>query len=139
MMIVDKIKIILVDDNKIFNEGLNVILSKCPNYYILDSCGSGLELLECPHLHKADIILLDIQMPLMNDLEVAKKINIKYPYIKMLALSMHIDKVFLEDIIEAGFNGFIYKPDTSKKINEVIPRIMNCQFVFPDNLKLKTK
>ena len=135
MMVKDKINIILADDNKIFIEGLKVILFKCPKYYLLDTCDSGIELLESPNLNIADILLLDIQIPVITGIELAKKINLKYPNLKMLALSMHIDKVFLEDIIGAGFKGFIYKPETPKILNVVIPKILSGQFFFPNNMK----
>ncbi|NJO91181.1 MAG: response regulator transcription factor [Chloroflexia bacterium] len=136
MMTKEKINIILVDDSKVFIEGLKIILSKCLNCFVLDTCNNGNELLESQYLSESDLIILDIEMPVMNGLEAAKRVNIIYPYLPMLALTMHYDKVFLEDIIGAGFKGFIYKPEVSKRLNEVISKILNNEFVFPDNLKI---
>ena len=136
MRLKDKINIILVDDSKVFIEGLKVILSKFFNYHLLDICNNGKELIESPNLPEADLIIMDIEMPVMNGIEAARRINSEYPNLTMLALTMHLEKVFLEDIIEAGFKGLIYKPEASKKLNGVIREIMNDKLVFPENLNL---
>jgi DNA-binding NarL/FixJ family response regulator len=137
MMVKDKISIILVDDNKVFIEGLHLILSKCPIYNLLDTCSSGLELLKNQNLPKANLILMNIPMPAMNAIETSKKVYSVYPNLNMIALTMHLDKVFLEDIYGAGFKGFIYKPEVSKKLNGVVQAILNKNWGLVKNLNLK--
>lgn len=133
----EKIQIIIADDNPHFIEGLRVALLKCKNCIIIDECKDGRELVESPYLHLANIVLSDIDMPIINGIKAAQLINYKYPNLPMIALTMHLDKVFLDDIIGAGFKGFIYKPDVAKNLNEGIHAVLNNKFLFPDNLKIK--
>lgn len=137
MMSKEKINIILVDDSKAFLEALQVVLKKCTNCNVIDICYNGKELVGCESLPKADLIISDIEMPEMNGIEAAKRVNYSYPQLPMLALTMHIEGVFLEDIVMAGFRGFVYKPEVSIKLNDVINKVLNKQFVFPDYLIIK--
>lgn len=132
----DVINIILADDSTSFMDGLELILAKSPNCVIIDKCYNGKELLECPNLHKADLLITDIEMPLMNGIEAARRINYVFPFLPMIAITMHQEKIFLQEIIMAGFKGFIYKPEVSHKLNDVIQQVLNDKFAFPNNLKI---
>lgn len=131
----DITNIIIADDNSEFIEGLRLILSKDSKYQILDTCSNGLELTKNENLAKADLLLIDIEMPEMNGIDAAIAVNYDYPKLPMIALTMHQEKVYLNEIICAGFKGFIYKPDVPKQLAEVIHLVKNDKFCFPDNLK----
>ena len=137
MMLKEEINIIIADDNKQFIEGLKVVLKKCSRYTVIDSCTNGMELTESPYLYKADLLITDLEMPVMNGIEAVKKINYKYPRLPVIVLTMHLEKVFLQDIISAGIKGFVYKPDVSIKLIEVISQVLDNNFVFPYKLKIK--
>ena len=134
-MIAENINIIIADDNETFLEVLKLILAKNKKYNIIETCYNGEELLECKMLHKADLILCDIEMPVFDGIEATRRINFNYPKLPVIALTMHIEKIYLTDIIMAGFKGFIYKPEIKDKIHEVIEEVLNDNFIFPDNLK----
>jgi len=53
----------------------------------------------------------------------------------MVAITLHKDEVFLQDIIGAGFKAFVYKPEVASSLIKVINRVLNNEFVFPNNLK----
>ncbi len=136
MDIKDKINIIITDDNLAFIEGLKLLLSKNQDFSILDICSNGLELINNKSLHVADLLLVDIEMPEMNGLDAATRINYKYPTLPMIALTMHYDKVYLNDIIMCGFKAFIHKPEVHNKLCEVIELVLSNEFVFPEKLKI---
>lgn len=133
----DKINVIIADDNENFLEGLKLMLSINKKFNIIDSCKNGKMLVESAEKLKADLILTDIDMPEMDGIQAAKIINFSQPDVCMIALTMFIDKVFLVDIINAGFKGFVYKPDTAKNLMETIDMVLDNKFVFPNELKLK--
>ncbi len=133
----DTIGIIIADDNKSFIEGIEIVLSTDSNYTVLDKCYNGQELVKSTYLHDAQIILSDIEMPLIDGIKAAKNINYRYPRLPMIALTMYMDRVFLNDIVNAGFRGFVYKPDTARYLLPTIEKVLNNEFVFPENLKLK--
>ena len=129
------IKIILADDSTTFLDGLQLILSRNKQYKIIEVCHNGQELIESKMLDSANLILTDIDMPVFDGIEAAKQINFKHPKLPMIALTMHQEKVFLQDMILAGFKGFIYKPEIPTTIHEIIKKVINSEFIFPENLK----
>lgn len=133
----NKIKIVIADDSPEFIEGLKVLFSTSPKYEILDVASNGLELLESSHLYEADLALIDIEMPIMNGFEVAKRIGFKYSSIMLIAITMYLDKAYLRDIIEAGFKAFIHKPLVSDQLFEVIDQVLSNNYVFPGNLRIE--
>ncbi|PLX17369.1 MAG: hypothetical protein C0599_13705 [Salinivirgaceae bacterium] len=131
-----KINTIIADDNKRFLQGLEFILSKM-DYKVIETCNDGIDLINSPNLQYADLILTDLEMPHMGGFEAGLRVNYLYPHIPIIALTMHQEKVYLEEIIKSGFKGFIYKPDISKKISQVIDQVFHNEFAFPKKLKLK--
>ena len=131
----DTIKILIADDSRTFLEGMKLLLSRTPNYKITGIFPNGLELLKSPLLRTADVLLIDIEMPVMNGIETAKRISYEFPHIPMIALTMHVEKIFLNDIISAGFKGFVHKPEVSKQIDLAIGQVLKKQLIFPNNLK----
>lgn len=133
-----KVRVIIADDNPNFIEGLQVILSMTDKYEIVAVYENGKQLAESNRLHEVDIILSDIEMPEMDGIEAATSINFQYPKLRMIAITMHMDKVFLSDIVSAGFKGFVYKPDTAKNLLKVMEQVLNNDFSFPDNIKVSS-
>lgn len=131
-----KIHIILADDNKYFLEGLKLVLLRYDEYVVIDECNNGRELLNSHLLPMANLILSDVDMPLMNGIEAVKRINFRFPHLPIIALTMHTDKIFLEDLITAGFRGYVHKPDVAQNLIMVIKEVLNNKFMFPDNLKI---
>ena len=134
-MIKENLRIIIADDSVVFAEALGLLLRN-NKFNIIDVCYNGRELISSAKLNSAQLILADIEMPEMNGIEAARIVNYKYPHIPLIALSMHFEKVFLNEIIMVGFKGFLYKPETPQKLLEVIDQVLDNKFVFPNNLKM---
>ena len=132
----DKIKVIVADDNLVFLEGLNLLFSKRDEFKILDTCANGKELINNKHIGRADLLLIDIEMPEMNGFEAAKYINHHYSKLPMIAITMYMDTVYMNDIMGSGFKAFIHKPEVSEKLFDTIASVLNNKRVFPKNIKL---
>lgn len=126
----NKIDLILVDDNQGFIEAVGMFLSIRSKFSVIGTASNGLELLNHPLLSKADLILMDCEMPVMNGIEAAKQVNFQWPYKKMIAVTMFDDQQDLIELLGAGYNGYIYKPDIATKLESVIERVFNGEFVF---------
>ena len=135
-MVKETIPIIVADDSPEFLEGLQVLLSTSARYKLLESHKNGRDLIQSELLHDAKIIVTDIEMPHMNGIEAAKRINYRYPKILMVAMTMYYDKVYLEEIVSAGFKAFIYKPEIASQLFDVLEQVQQNKFVFPDYLKI---
>ena len=131
-----KIKIIIVDDNSQFISGLEFMLSKQPGIEVIGKANDGLELLNHPMLSQANIILMDIEMPGMNGFETAKKVNWKFSRIKLIAITMYQENVYLEKLISVGFRGFVNKSDITTNLFRVISLVNENKFIFPEQIHL---
>ena len=132
-----KVQIIIVDDNLIFLDGITTFLSKMPDYEIAACFQSGIDLLENLGRYQADLILLDIEMPVLNGIETAKRLNYLKSSLILIAISLYNDQVYIKQLIEAGFRGFVSKNNVSEELPQVIESVLNNRFVFPhEGLKL---
>lgn len=125
-----KIKLILVDDNREFVDALRSLISRFNKFSVVGVATNGLDLLNHPLLCEADMILMDCEMPLLNGIETARHVNLQWPYKKIIALTMFDEKLNLLELLGAGFNGYIYKPEISLKLESVINRVLNDEYVF---------
>ena len=127
-----KIKVIAVDDNKHFLKGLSMLLSKNEKYELVNNYTSPLSFLIENKYYMADVILLDVEMPEMNGIELAQRINHLRPHIKLIAITMYQDKVYLGELIGCGFKGIVFKPHISDFLYNVIDEVVEGKFCFPE-------
>ncbi len=103
------VKLIIVDDHQMFREGLVNLLSGSGKVEVLAQAKNGKEAVEKALQLKPDVVLMDIGIPIMNGVEATKKILQENTDIKVLALSMHENKEYIKDILDAGASGYILK------------------------------
>lgn len=130
------INVIIVDDDPVFLDGLKFLISEPDKFRVIDTCTNGTELINSQKLSDADLVLSDIEMPEMDGIEAAMRLNYFYPKLPMVALTMYKEKVFLREIIGAGYRGFVHKPEISKELFNVIDKVLNNKFSFPEELKV---
>lgn len=130
------VNIVIVDDNPAFRKGVSVFLRKEEKYKIIGEFNSGLELLQFPELHIVQLILLDIELPEVNGLEIAKRINFKHPEIKMIAITLYQDNIYIRQLVENGFRAFVCKTDVPETLLDTINATMQNKFIFPKQLKI---
>lgn len=129
-----KIRVAIVDDNIAFLEGIEALLEIDDNLEVIGRFTSGKALLKFDLLNNVDLLLLDVEMPEMNGIQTAKLINFEYPRIKIIAITMYQDAVYLTQLIEAGFSGFVNKTDVSDELFDSIDSIMKGNLSFPETI-----
>ena len=75
-------------------------------------------------------------MPGLNGIETGRQVNFKYPSKKLIAITMYREELYLNDLISAGFSGYVYKPDITSKLESVINKVMNNEHDFSKGLKI---
>lgn len=103
------IKVIIADDHQMFIEGIKSLLVGEKEMSIVGEAANGKLLLELLEKQFADVVLLDISMPVMDGLEAAKIIRQKYPATRIIMLTMHNNAEFVFGLINAGATGYILK------------------------------
>lgn len=116
----ETIKIVLVDDHRIFRDGLKSLLSEVDFIDVIGEASGGKELLEILKTLKPDLVIVDISMKDMSGIEVSKQIVANYPDIKIMILSMHTNEEFVINAIKAGVNGYLSKDASKEELLEAI-------------------
>ncbi|MCB9056733.1 MAG: response regulator transcription factor [Chitinophagales bacterium] len=116
----EKIKVIITDDHKIFRTGVKNGILKYPNISVIGEAGNGKELLGILETIQPDIILLDLQMPVMDGLAALPIIKEKYPFIKVIILTMHNDASIVNKMIELGANSYLTLEANNEEIYNTI-------------------
>jgi DNA-binding NarL/FixJ family response regulator len=110
----------IVDDHLVLRQGLVSLLKEYDNLNIIISEDNGKELMAALKNSKPDIILLDIEMPVMNGREALEKIKIKYPKIKVIMMSQYFDDSYIVEFIKNGACAFLPKNCDIEKIVDAI-------------------
>jgi two-component system nitrate/nitrite response regulator NarL len=116
------LRILLVDDHAIVTDGIGALLQNEVAYDIVAVCRNGQEALDTLRILKVDMILMDIDMPVMNGIDATKQIKREFSDIKIIILTMHDEKAMIQMLLDSGADGYLIK-NSSK--NELIDAIEN--------------
>ena len=95
-------KIMLVDDHTLFRNGLRILLNTIDKYEVAGEAANGQEFLELLETEVPDIVLLDIEMPVMDGIAAANLAIEKYPDLKIITLSMYGEEDYYYKMVDAG-------------------------------------
>jgi DNA-binding NarL/FixJ family response regulator len=117
-----KIKILIVDDHQMFRDGLKALLALQNDVEVVGEAQNGQEAVVLSRDLCPDIILMDVNMPVMDGVEATRRIIAETPDMKILALSMYSDNSFVKGIMRAGALGYIMKGGDFEEISGAIRR-----------------
>jgi DNA-binding NarL/FixJ family response regulator len=120
-----RIKIVIAEDHPIFRDGLRTMLNLYPNFEIIAEVEDGSELLKVLKNIKPDIVLVDINMPILNGIEATRFIATHFDEIKVIGLTMNDEKSSIMEMMDAGANGYILKSADREEIIKAINTVMN--------------
>lgn len=103
------IQLFVVDDHPIFVDGIVNLLKDTPGFEIIGTASNGQEFLDKIKSRQPDIVLMDINMPVMDGIEATKELKLNYPKVKVIALTMFNDIRFIKDLLETGAKGYVLK------------------------------
>jgi len=118
----EKIKIIIVDDSDFVRDGMNIILGLDDDFEVLGLAADGMQAVSLARQHKADIILMDIRMPVMDGIE-ATEIIVREDLGKVLILTTFDDDDLVVRAIRCGAKGYLIKNHTPEKLKQMIKSV----------------
>ena len=128
-----KIKILLADDHSMIREGIKQLLELDSNFIVVGQAGDGLECMKMLQTRTADILLLDVNMPKMNGIEVLQKIKEENILIKVLMLTIHNEVDYLLKAVDIGCDGYILKNSDVNLLKKAINSVYGGDvFIQPD-------
>jgi DNA-binding NarL/FixJ family response regulator len=104
-----KARILLADDHVVVRRGLRLVLDAEPDLQVVTEAGDGREALERAHEQPIDLAVLDVSMPRLTGLQVARELSARLPGLPMLILSMHDNEEYLFEALRAGASGYVLK------------------------------
>ena len=121
-----KIQVMIVDDHKMFVEGVQAIFSNSAEIKIVETIFDGQDVMAAIEKSpKIDIILLDINLPNLNGLELTKQIKKKYPAIKILILSMYNNAEYIKEVLKEGASGYVLKNTDHEELVQAMQTVFN--------------
>lgn len=130
------IKTILVDDNIQFRTNLKSYIESDLDCIVIAEASNGIEFLKIPGITNSDIILMDIEMGKMDGFEATKQAIWLHNYLKVIAVTMHTEKVFLIKLIEAGFKGCVFKTEVFKQLPDALREVIKGNLFIPDSIPI---
>ena len=132
----NKIKVLLVDDHQIIIDGLRSVLQKTDDIEVAGEANNGQEALKLTALLNFDVILMDIDMPVMNGIETLKTLKMKNYSAKVIILSMHNEAGMVKNLIALGAAGYLLKNAGADEVTLAIRKVMSGKQHFSADLTL---
>jgi two-component system response regulator NreC len=119
-----KIKVLLAEDHKTVRAGVKMIIDAEDDMTVIGEAGNGREAIELARELNPDVILMDISMPELNGLIATAKLKRISPDVKILALTRHTDQAYLQELLQAGVNGYLLKQSAADELLRAIRVVM---------------
>jgi DNA-binding NarL/FixJ family response regulator len=129
-----KIKVILADDHQLFRNGLKMLLETLPEIEIAGEASNGVEFIEVLGNIKADVALMDINMPEMDGVEATRRGIRLCPSLAVIALSMYGEEEYYYKMVDAGAKGFLLKDSDISEVKEAIVTVKKGGSYFSQEL-----
>jgi LuxR family maltose regulon positive regulatory protein len=112
----NEINILLVDDHAVLRKGLAGLLAEVPGIRVVGEASDGEEAITQVRALKPDLVVMDISMPKLNGIQATRQITTEFPETKVIALSMHSGKRFIDDMLGAGAVGYLLKESAPEEL-----------------------
>ncbi|EGU20044.1 response regulator transcription factor [Vibrio mimicus] len=117
------IRVVMVDDHQVVLDGFIARLEQEPEIEVVATASNGLEALELVKLHQPDVVLMDVSMPIMNGIEATCLIKEEVPNTKVLMLTMHDNREYIMQVMQAGAMGYMLKEISALKMVQAIKTV----------------
>lgn len=131
----EAIKIVLVDDHEIIRSGIRFLLESEPELVVIGEASNGIEALEKVKELQPDLLIIDIQMPVLNGIDtIARMVSDKEINTKAIVLSMHDDEQYIIKSIECGASGYLLKDSGKQEFLKAIKSVHGGQKYFSGDI-----
>ncbi|HEX9740129.1 MAG TPA: response regulator transcription factor, partial [Ignavibacteriaceae bacterium] len=130
----NRIKLLLVEDNRLLREGLTVMLKKQQDMNVVETVGNGENIMAIMRKYKPEILLLDLGLRSRNSLHLVKLVKKNFPGAKVVIMDLIPTQADVFEYVQAGVSGFILKDATVTEFLTTIRSVAIGLQVLPDNL-----
>src|SRR3954452_20631670 len=127
-----KIRVLLAEDHAIVREGLRALLDAQSDMAVVGEAADGCEALDAAKALGPDVVVMDISMPGLNGARATEAIRRECPGTRVLALTMHEDKGYLRQLVQAGASGYLLKRAASQELVHALRAVAGgCTYLDP--------
>ena len=116
----ERTKVLIVDDHPLFRSGLRQVIQSDPRFELVGEAGDGETAWRLIQEKKPDVAVLDVNLPGLTGLEVARKVQAGKTRVRIIILTMHKEEVLINRALDFGVNGFVLKENAAENILEAI-------------------
>jgi DNA-binding NarL/FixJ family response regulator len=116
--------ILIVDDHRVFHRGISQALDTTGKFTVAAHAVTGIEAVSLAEKISPDLILMDISMPDLNGMEATRRILTANPAIRIVALSMHAEKIYVAGMLSAGASGYVLKSCSFRELLTAIEAVL---------------
>ncbi|MGA9756237.1 MAG: response regulator transcription factor [Desulfobaccales bacterium] len=128
------IKIVLADNHPIVRHGLSLLLAGEPDMCVVGEAEDGGATIKLTQELAPDVVIMDISMPDLNGVEATRQILSHYPQVKVIALSMHSDSLFVLNMLNAGASGYLLKDCALEELVKAIRTVVTRKIYLSHSL-----
>lgn len=132
-----KIKVYLIDDHKIVIDGLTAVLKLEEDIEIIGSSLSGVGVYDQLIENKIDVVIMDINMPVVDGIQLLKEFQQKGRPCEIVVLSTHEDIKMIKEVLKLGAKSYLTKSNAGEKITEAVRKVYNGKKFFSEDVKDK--
>lgn len=126
----EKLRILVTDDHTLFRKGTMMLVNTFKEVGEVKDASNGKEAIEELSKNQYDILLLDLDMPVMDGWEASRKIISKFPDLKIIMISMHDSLEVISDLIEIGVHSYLLKDAHPEEMHRAIVSVINNDFYY---------
>jgi DNA-binding NarL/FixJ family response regulator len=120
----EPIRILLVDDQPLFRRAIATLITGQPGMLVVGEAENGLEAVEKAHALRPDLVVMDVEMPVMNGVEAVRLISSQLPSIKVVMLTVSESEDYLFDAIRNGAHGYLLKDLRPEQLYDLLRAVM---------------
>lgn len=117
-----RIRVLLVDDHRLVLEGVRRLLEA--DFLVVGLAENGHEALQLIPQLEPDVVVLDISLPMLSGLEVARRVKLRWPQINVVFLTMHLDAAYVTSALHAGAAGYVHKSSPPAELREALRTVV---------------
>ncbi len=126
------LKLAIADDHELFRKGFIAMLSSVPDFEFIHEAANGQELIDQVAIEAPDIVMMDLQMPVMDGMHATEILQETHPDVKIIVVSMYDEDRFIIHMLEKGVHGYLLKDTSPDEVEKAIRRVAEEGFYYSD-------
>ncbi len=130
------IRLILVDDHKIVLDGIKALLDDLDGFDCVATAENGQKAIDLLKVFDVDVVLMDIDMPVMNGMEATRIIKKEFPNVKVISLTQHSERGMVKQLLECGSDGYLLKNIAQDELADAIRKVRAGESAFSEEVSM---